>query len=340
MNAQDTPAGPRRITFVTNPDDCNLACRMCREHSPLAEARPRSRPPHRLPLELVERVLGECTGSRLAEVIPSTKGEPLLWEGLPRLATLCSERGLALNVTTNGTFPGRGAAAWAEILVPVASDVKISWNGVTGLTAAGVMGGIDLERAVRDLRAFLRVRDARRAAGGRACRVSFQVTAQEANVAELPGVVRLAAALGVERVKVNQLQVHFPELAPQDLRRDAGSLARWNEAVWAMRAAASGCPLPSGEAVLLENLEPWAEGGEPDFGPCPFLDHEAWVTAQGRFAPCPAPAGQDGALGDFGSLSDRSLGAIWAGAEYRALVQGYDARATCRRCPLRRTGGV
>ena len=331
-------SGPRRITFVTNPDDCNLACLMCREHSPFA-TRARGTPPRRLPVELVERVLAERAGSPLAEVIPSTKGEPLLWDGLERLAELCGDLGLALNVTTNGTFPGRGGAGWAELLAPVARDVKISWNGINAETATRIMGGLRLERALHEVRAFLRARDARRAAGRPACRVSFQVTAQEANVAELPELVRLAAALGVERVKVNQLQVHFAELAGQDLRRDPGSRARWNGAVEAMRAAATERPLPSGRPVLLENVEPWPEAGDPPFGPCPFLGHEAWVTADGRFAPCPAPAGQDGALGDFGSLRERTMGAIWASDEYRALARAHEGRPECRRCPLRRVGG-
>ncbi len=325
---------------MTNPDDCNLACRMCREHSPLAASGARSLPPRRLDAALVESVLRERAGSALEEVIPSTKGEPLLWSGLERLVALCSELGLALNVTTNGTFPRRGAAGWARLLVGVASDVKISWNAATSATAAELMGGLSLELALSEARAFLGVRDARRAAGARACRVSFQVTAQEANVAELPDVVRLAAALGVERVKVNQLQVHFPELAPQDLRRDAASRARWNGAARGMLAAAAAHRLPSGEPVVLEGAAPWPERGEPAFGPCRFLGREAWVTADGRFAPCPAPAGQEGALGDFGSLRERSLQSIWEGEEYRRLVRGYPERPECRRCPLRRTGGV
>jgi len=338
--SSDLRPGPRRITFVTNPDDCNLACRMCREHSPLAPWRPRPGPPRRLPVDLVERVLDERAGSALAEVIPSTKGEPLLWSGLERLVDLCAEFRLALNVTTNGTFPIRGAAGWAERLVSVARDVKISWNGATAETAALLMGGLELERALDDLRAFVRVRDGRRAAGRTASRVSFQVTAQEANVSELAGLVRMAAALGVERIKVNQLQVHFEALAGQDLRRDAASRTHWNEAVRAMRAAAEERRLLSGQAVLLENVEPWPLTGEPTFGPCPFLGREAWVTAEGAFAPCPALAGQDGVLGDFGSLHERTMGAIWEGEDYRALVAGYERRAECRRCPLRRAGGV
>src|SRR5512146_770089 len=90
--------GPRRLTVVTNPDECNLACPMCREHSRHA-VRPPPAPPRRLRLEQVQRILDELRASGLQEVIPSTKGEPLLWPGLDGLARLCHERGLLLNVT-------------------------------------------------------------------------------------------------------------------------------------------------------------------------------------------------------------------------------------------------
>jgi hypothetical protein len=32
-----TRPGPWRITFDTNPDDCNLHCIMCEEHSPYSD---------------------------------------------------------------------------------------------------------------------------------------------------------------------------------------------------------------------------------------------------------------------------------------------------------------
>jgi MoaA/NifB/PqqE/SkfB family radical SAM enzyme len=290
---------------------------------------------------LAERVVREAAALGAREVIPSTMGEPLLWPGLDRLVELCAELGLALNVTTNGTFPGRGAAAWAERLVPVARDVKLSWNGATAATAAAIMPGLDLARALADLETFAAVRD-RRATPGRRCRISFQVTAQEANVAELADVVRLAAAHGVERVKVNQLQLRFPALAPRSLRRSAEAIRRWNAAVAAMIAAAEEARLPSGARVLLENVVPLAE--DPDApapaGPCRFLGREAWVHPDGRFAPCPHPAAARGDLGELGDVTAQPLEAVWRGDALRALAAAWPAHPVCARCPLRRPGGA
>lgn len=290
---------------------------------------------------LAEAAVRAAAAMGAREVIPSTMGEPLLWAGLDRVVGLCHELGLSLNLTTNGTFPGRGAAAWAELLVPVATDVKVSWNGATPATAAAIMPGLDLDRAVEGVRAFVAVRDAR-ATRDRRCRVSFQVTAQEGNVAELADVVRLAASLGVERVKVNQLQPRLPDLAGRSLRRSPEALRRWNAAVVAMRAAADEVRLRSGGVVLLENVVPFAEdpSAPAPAGPCPFLGREAWVHPDGRFAPCPHPAAARGELGEFGSVAALPLAELWAGADLRDLAASWPSHPVCAACPFRRPGGA
>jgi MoaA/NifB/PqqE/SkfB family radical SAM enzyme len=335
--AQPSTAGPWRLTLVTNPDDCNLACPMCA----FGASRPPG-PPRRMAPALAGAVLRDAARAGLAEVIPSTMGEPLLWAGMDRLLDLCAALGVSLNLTTNGTFPGRGAAAWAARLVPLASDVKVSWNGATPATAEAIMPGLPFERAVANVRALVAARDAEARAGRRRCSVSFQVTAQEENVAELAGIVRLAAALGVDRVKVNQLQVRAPALGPLSLRRDAAAIRRWNAAAAEARVAAEVARLPSGGKVLLQNVAPLAEdpAAPAPLGPCPFVGREAWVHADGRFAPCPHPAAARGELGDFGGLAERALGEIWADPRFRALVERYEEHPVCRECPFRRVGGA
>ncbi len=283
---------------------------------------------------LAERTVRDAAAAGASEVIPSTLGEPLLWDGLDRLVELCAELGLRLNVTTNGTFPRRGAAGWAERLAPVSSDVKISWNGATAPTAEALMRGLDFAAAVEAVRTFVGVRDAYARSGPR-CRVSFQVTAQEGNVGELAGIVRLAASLGVERVKVNHLQVRFPHLAERSLRRSAEAIRRWNAATRAAHAAA-------GDRVVLENVVPLAEdpAAPAAAGPCRFVGREAWVHADGLFAPCPHPAAARGGLGVFGSVSEKTLGDIWSGAPFRTFVERWEQHPVCRDCPFRRPGGA
>ena len=336
--------GPWRITFDTNPDSCNMRCVMCEEHSPhspLQAARRREgRPRRTMPVELIRRVVAEAAAHGLREIIPSTMGEPLLYEHFGEILALCSEHGVRLNLTTNGTFPRLGAKAWAERIVPVASDVKISWNGATKATHEAIMIGADREKILDNAGTFIAVRDAHAAGGGNRCRVTFQVTFMEANVAELADIVRLAAGLGVDRVKGHHLWTHFREIEAQSMRRDRDAIRRWNEAVLAARRAAAERMLPGGRAVLLENIDPLDEdGGRQDIapgGPCPFLGREAWVSAEGRFDPCCAPDAERRTLGEFGNLHERKLMDIWRGDAYRTLAATYRDRALCLGCNMRR----
>ena len=165
-----TNPGPWRITFDTNPDDCNLHCIMCEDHSPhsatQADRIKAGLPKRRMDIGLVRKVLAESRGTPLREIIPSTMGEPLLYRHFDEILDLCAEYGVKLNLTTNGTFPGRGAKDWAERIVPVTSDVKVSWNGATKGIQESVMLGSNWETVVDNVRTFIAVRDQHAARGG------------------------------------------------------------------------------------------------------------------------------------------------------------------------------
>lgn len=339
-----TAAGPWRITFDTNPDDCNLACVMCEEHSrwsPRRELRMAGLAPHRrMDVTLVRRVVREMAPRGLKEIIPSTMGEPLLYSGFEEIVEVCREYGVRLNLTTNGTWPRRGPVGWAELLCPVTSDVKVSWNGTSGRVQEGIMPGSSLERRSSDLCSFIAVRDRVAAESGRRCRVTLQCTFMEANLGELPDLVRFAAELGVDRVKGHHLWVHFTETAEEDLRRDAASRRRWNLAVREVRRATEDHRRPDGSKVHLENfLElPEVDNAQiPTAWSCPFLGREAWVNHAGRFDPCCAPDAERRSLGDFGSVTGSGgLSAIWTGPVYRDLERNYRDRPLCGKCTLRR----
>jgi glycosyltransferase involved in cell wall biosynthesis/MoaA/NifB/PqqE/SkfB family radical SAM enzyme len=338
--------GPWRITFDTNPDTCNLRCIMCEEHSPHSPLQIRrkeeGRPRRLMPFEMIERVIADAATHGLREVIPSTMGEPLLYEHFDGILDLCRRYGVKLNLTTNGTFPRRGASAWAERIVPLASDVKISWNGATKATHEAIMLGSRWEKVVDNVRDFVAIRDAHAAAGGNRCRVTFQLTFLESNVEELADMVRLAVRLGIDRVKGHHLWAHFDEIRKQSMRRSPDAIERWNRAVLAAREAAAEQTLPNGRHLLLENVFLLESGATEDLapgGPCPFLGQEAWVSAAGRFDPCCAPDAQRRTLGEFGSLEVMSFMEIWNGDAYLELRSTYRNRRLCLGCNMRKPVG-
>jgi len=261
-------------------------------------------------IDLIRRVLEESKDTPLREIIPSTMGEPLLYRHMDEIIDLCAEYGVMLNLTTNGTFPKKGARAWAERIVPVTSDVKISWNGSTKETQERVMLGSNWDRVLENVRTFIDVRNAHADGGGNRCRVTFQLTFMEINIAELADIVKLAARLGVDRVKGHHLWVHFSQTRQQSMRRSPEAITRWNNAVEAAYVAAERYRLPDGSKVLLENIFQLDETATEEIAPdavCPFLGQEAWVSAEGRFNPCCAPDVLRRSLGEFGNVDDVGL---------------------------------
>jgi len=332
---------PWRITFDTNPDHCNYKCTMCEEHSPYSPLQFQRRADgvakRVMPFDIIERNVRSMASRGLREIIPSTMGEPLLYKRFEDIIALCRETGVKLNLTTNGSFPRLGAKAWAKLLTPVCSDIKISWNGACKQTQEAIMLNGNWEDMLANTRVLIAVRDALASEGGNRCRITFQMTFMEANVAELPDIVRLAAELGVDRVKGHHLWAHFTEIAQQDMRRDVNAIQRWNEIARQAQAAAEAHLLPNGRQVLLENIHPLVQDQVGGRGVCPFLGSEAWVDAHGRFNPCCAPDAERRSLGDFGNLNERDLMDIWNSNDYRLLVNTYATRPVCLKCNMRRS---
>lgn len=333
-----------RLTLDTNPEDCNLACIMCEEHSPFSRFREelfaktgvkvRHMPPNWL-----RPIFEEAAQMGIKEIIPSTMGEPLLYRQFDEILELCKEFQIQCNLTTNGTFPKRSVEDWAQRIVPVTSDVKISWNGATAETSEKVMLKIDFEQAIENVRRFIAVRDAHAVAGGNRCRVTFQLTFMRNNMHELAEIVKLAAALGVDRVKGHQLWDHFDEIKDLSFRQNPETIAEWNGYVEAAHSAAEEFRKPNGDKVLLEQITALQTGEEkevPESYECPFLGKELWISATGKFSPCCAPDAQRQSLGDFGSYPDSSIGEVVKSSAYKALASNYKEKDLCKSCNMRK----
>jgi len=213
-------------------------------------------------------------------------------------------------------------------------------NHLPGIVGREDLLGRDSVRALADLRTFVRVRDETAAAGGNRCGVSLQVAARVENVAELPALVRLAAAEGLDRVKVNHLQLHFPSLEVSSLRRSPDAVRRWNETVRAAHDTATTTPRPGGDEVALRGLVELPEKGGAPLWDCPFAGREAWVEVDGAYLPCPAPAARDGRLGHLGSIREGTIEAAWSAPAWRAIGDGWRVLAPCRDCAFRSPGGA
>lgn len=341
---------PWRITFDTNPDDCNFSCTMCEQHSEHSPHQKRRKAQgirrRRMDIDLIRNTVAAMAPRGLREVIPTTMGEPLQYKEFPQILDICREWNVKLNLTTNGSFFGPGVDHWARLIIPVTVDVKISWNGATEDTQQKIMKGSNLATQLTNLRHFIKIRDQIAADGGNYCSVTLQLTFMEQNLSEIPAIVALAIETGCDRVKGHHLWAHFDQIADQNLRRSTESITHWNAVAKQCRDYATSHPLRNGNVLKLDNffdLELSAAAADASNSPihpdavCPFLGKEAWINHEGRFDPCCAPDEQRKSLGSFGNvtLPGQSLEEIWHGAEYKGLVANYLTKPLCHSCNMR-----
>ena len=337
---------PWRVTFDTNPDDCNYSCTMCEQHSEFSpyqkERKARGIRRRRMDIELIHRTVADLAPKGLQEIIPTTMGEPLMYKHFPEMLDLCRDYDVKLNLTTNGSFYGRGAKAWAKDIVPVGSDVKISWNGITKDTQEKIMKRSDLTKQIENLRKFIEVRNEHADSGGNYCSVTLQLTFMDANLQEIPELVKFAIEEDCDRVKGHHLWAHFSEIKNENLRRSPESIRRGNVIARDCREIAAKKKRPSGRPFRLENfidLDESLQDAVDENAVCPFLGQEAWVNHEGRFDPCCAPDLERQSLGRFGNISDPEtrLQDIWNSDQYHSLLQHYKKHPLCKNCTMRKT---
>ena len=151
---ENDDSGPWRITFDTNPDNCNLNCIMCEKHSSFNKNKKISTK-RIMDINIIQNTVAQLSKKRLVEIIPSTMGEPLLYRHFDEIIKIASENEVMINLTTNGTWPRKGAEIWAKELCPVCSDIKVSWNGATQETQESIMKGSNFYNGLENLRTLI-----------------------------------------------------------------------------------------------------------------------------------------------------------------------------------------
>lgn len=310
----------RRVTLLTNPDVCNLNCPLCFLKQRGIRYAEISGIGGEMDFSVAENAIKKYAGEFdergqriLREVIPSTMGEPLLYSHFDKLLDLCRGLCLPINLTTNGTFPGKwGEAAGMECLLRACSDIKIS--SLASECFSGWKRNVEKLLEVRRNMANHFLPD-------ESCwlsTVSIQATLHQKNLMMIPELIAWATAIGVDRIKWNS--VVFLNCASSGLRaeyglnRSAGELHRYildcckmcesevhNEgSLFTMTAskAASDCvttAFSSGSvvpAVLSDGVAPSVSSDgvarECAADDCPFAD-EVWILPDGSEERCPHP---------------------------------------------------
>ena len=271
----------KRLTLLTNPDKCNLHCPLC-----FLNQRPRG---HRelgmgeMTFEMAQAAIEKYAAERddsgnrvLREVIPSTMGEPLLYSHFDELLEFCRLIGIPLNLTTNGTFPGKWAHESAmELLLRSCSDIKVSH------LASEQFG--DWKANVEKLMTVRRSLCVEHAAG--VATVSLQVTLHRKNLDMVPDLVKWASSIGIARIKWNT--VFFLSVASAALKSEFaldGGLDKVRSLILDATALSGGTVRNEGSLFMKIPCGHFSQVDDT----CPFTD-EVWILPDGSEDHCPNP---------------------------------------------------
>jgi MoaA/NifB/PqqE/SkfB family radical SAM enzyme len=317
---------------------------MCEEHSPYSNFIPtllnETGVKHRrMKFEIVEKVFNEAIRLGVKEIIPSTMGEPLIYKNIIKIFELSQKHNIKINLTTNGTFPSLSVKDWTKLIVPNTSDIKISWNGATKETAEKIMLGLNYKQVLENVKSLISLRDEHYSKTGYYCSVTFQLTFMQNNMHELADIIKLAALLGVDRVKGHQLWTHFDEIKNLSMKATKKNIEKWNEYVKQAYETQEKFRKSNGEKVMLENIIPIHEEdskGVPEQYECPFLTKELWISATGNISPCCAPDNLRKSLGFFGNIETTTIEDVLQSPVYTELISNYKTKELCKNCNMRK----
>lgn len=192
---------PRRLVFeLTNA--CNLNCVMCGRNA--ADFKPtvfdmdvfRSFEPL---MDIVE------------EVTLMGWGEPTIHPNFIEMLQIIDNHGARKYFCTNGMNLGKIKDAIFDYQVDV---FAVSLDGVTDETNSRIRRGSKIDQIVDDLKDIVRMKKER---GLKYPWINFVFCAMRSNIEELPEMVRLAAEIGIEEVKVVYLTVFEENLLEESL---------------------------------------------------------------------------------------------------------------------------
>jgi MoaA/NifB/PqqE/SkfB family radical SAM enzyme len=308
----DTPRSyPVNLDIVLT-KACNLRCLFCISYDSLSGPQARV-----MDFRLYEQI-ARTLFPRVHRVYFCSGGEPLLYPKIRAALGLARRSGPLTTMVSNGMLLDPPTAQWL-VADQSLQELVISFDGARKETLERIRRGADFDAILGNLR---RLADVKRAAGAKLPRVSLQFAVMRSNAEELPEIFALGARHGVQKVRVQYLNVcndiEFSEslFNHQDLAARVFQEARDQARRWGVRVELP--PLPDQDRRRRRCRYPWQFSQIDPDGAIRFCYH-TWRQRLGY-----AGAGFD---------------SVWRGEYYRRLRRTLDSPAPfypyCRYCPER-----
>lgn len=264
-----------RLTLLTNPDKCNLACPLCflnQKGTPFGMGE--------MPFHIIKSAISRYKES-LKEIIPSTMGEPLLYSHFSSLQKLCIEEKILINLTTNGSFPYHQSSLARTLLLQSCSDIKISLMAFSEGVFSKLMPGLSLSEWKQNVSSLSSLRKNMLKESSRISTLSLQVTLNKFNIDSVKEIIEYAASQEIARIKWN-VPV-FLSSAPANFKEEYGLPSGvLNELKENIRNLSSEYSLQSAGSLFFNS------SADLKSKTCPFQG-ELWVYPDGSESHCPNP---------------------------------------------------
>jgi len=304
-----------KILYLETTNRCNLRCKGCIQY------RGRWEPERDLALEELLMITGQLPD--LERAVLHGIGEPLLNKALPEMIRQLKKREIHVLFNSNGILLD---ASWQKKLMDAGPDeLRISLDASSPEGYRVVRNSDAFDRIVANLRRFS---DTLSRSRNTRPKLSLWFLATRENISELPGLIKLAADIGVAEVYLQRL-VFFQDNNGYGLAGRDHSLMDGTESAKELigksqkLAAELGVTFKaSGRSTPLASLlgrdtapAPWRQCYRPET--------LAYITANGNVLPCcisPFSTVNFEAI-VLGNVFAKPLADIWYGAKYQNFRQ-------------------
>lgn len=309
---------------------CNLSCRMC----PVVYRE--EKPPAFMSYDVFCRLLDQF--ATVKELHLQGLGEPLLHPRFFDMVRYAAARGIAVSTNTNMTALSERRAE--ECVKSGLRRMHVSLDAAEASAYEYIRVGARFSKVLRNLR---RLAEAKASLKSKLPEIRIVAVVMRRNLQQLPDLVRLARAFGIDSVSVQHLAHDFSEsslpVKYQPMREfvdeetllneDPARVRRWFDAA---RALADDL----GVRLRLPNADPQPrppslKGRER----CDWPWRGAYVAYSGEAMPCCMVATPERI--NFGSMSREGVVQVWnSGAyrDFRARLESDDPPDICRGCAL------
>lgn len=312
---------PVRVTINTN-NHCNLQCQLCGFSSKTSTWREGGQKTT-MEWELLTQV-SEQLFPTAWEIIPTTRGEPLLYTNWEELIELISKNRCYLGLYTNGTLLDEKISIK---FIPYLNDLKISFDGATKGTYENLRQGANYERVIDNIRLFNSLRKNYHYTFRPT--LTIQYTLMKSNIEELPTVVKLASDIGADRIAASHVYIFYPDQKEESLlfHQDICD-SNLNASQQIAKSLNITIFFPRGFSDPINSTCLFK------CGTCSYLYKETWVEINGDVHPCfmlDSPV--------MGNLYEKSFQAIWNDIPYQTMRRTVNTESPyffrCLNCPIR-----